>query len=220
MNSLAPARAVIERLAEIQSVPDAAAIIHRQHDVSLARQILIHRVRVVVVVHVMPAEQHLPPRPAVQEHQRRHVSPPPRRRRQKQLRRESASRPSPDRSPARGPPGRPPGNPPESSPAPVRGRPSPTAPSPAPDASHRRAETRRRPSPAPATTPNAVAARHRRRRRPPARSPARCAAGRYRRAPGSTSRRSRSRPAEYVTCSTSKSPGVSSVAVPPSIGAE
>ena len=65
---LASARgAVVERLAEVESVADAAPIVHREHHVSPAREILVHRVRVAVVVHVVPAEQHLPARAAVEE---------------------------------------------------------------------------------------------------------------------------------------------------------
>ena len=63
--------AVVERLAELQAVADAAAIVHRQHDVALAGEPLIHRVGVPVVVVVVPAEQHLPARSAVEEDQRR-----------------------------------------------------------------------------------------------------------------------------------------------------
>ena len=63
------ARAIIDRLAEVEPVADAAAIVDGEHDVSLAGQVLIHRVRIVVVVHVVPAQQHLPPRSAVHEDQ-------------------------------------------------------------------------------------------------------------------------------------------------------
>ena len=70
----AAGRAVVERLAELEPVADAAAIVHRQHDVALAREPLIHRVGVPVVVVVVPAEQHLPARAAVEEDQRRAAS--------------------------------------------------------------------------------------------------------------------------------------------------
>src|SRR5208337_3525633 len=62
-----PARAVVERLAEIQTVADPAAVIHGKHNEALARQILIHRVGVVVVVHVVTADEHLAARSAVKE---------------------------------------------------------------------------------------------------------------------------------------------------------
>ena len=42
-----------------------------QHNEAVARKILFHRVGVAVVVHVVPAEQHLPRRPAMHEHDAR-----------------------------------------------------------------------------------------------------------------------------------------------------
>ena len=57
----------MQRLAEIQTIADAAAVIHRQHDIATAREVLIQRVGVAVVVHVVPAEQHLPAGTAVEE---------------------------------------------------------------------------------------------------------------------------------------------------------
>src|SRR5262249_52935095 len=61
------ARAVVLRLAELHAVADAAAVIHGQHDVAAAGQVLVHGVRVRVVTHVVPAEEHLPARAAVEE---------------------------------------------------------------------------------------------------------------------------------------------------------
>src|SRR3989440_2086355 len=55
------------RLAKGAPVHDAEPIVHRKHGVTFARQILIHRVGVVVILHVMPSEQHLPDRSAVCE---------------------------------------------------------------------------------------------------------------------------------------------------------
>ena len=49
----------IRRLAESASVHHSQPIIDREHSVSAAGQVLIHRVSVVVVVHVMEAEHHL-----------------------------------------------------------------------------------------------------------------------------------------------------------------
>ena len=53
------------------AVADAEAIVHRQHDEAVRGQILVHRIGVGVIVHVVPAEQHLPRRPAVDEDHRR-----------------------------------------------------------------------------------------------------------------------------------------------------
>ena len=41
------------------AVHDSQPIIYGEHNVTQARQILIHRIRIVVVVHVMEAEHHL-----------------------------------------------------------------------------------------------------------------------------------------------------------------
>src|SRR5262245_21993588 len=49
-----PGRAVVERFAKVEAVADAASIVHGEYDVALAREVLIHRVAVVVVVHVVP----------------------------------------------------------------------------------------------------------------------------------------------------------------------
>ena len=55
------------RLAKGAPVHDAEPVIHREHGVTFARQILIHRIGVVVILHVMKPEQHLPDRSAVRE---------------------------------------------------------------------------------------------------------------------------------------------------------
>jgi hypothetical protein len=55
------------RLAKGAPVHDAEPVIDREHGVTFARQILIHRIRVVVILHVMKTEQHLPDRSAVRE---------------------------------------------------------------------------------------------------------------------------------------------------------
>ena len=54
------AAAGVRRGAERLAVADAAAVVHRHHDVALARQPLIDGVGDVVEVHVVVAEQHLP----------------------------------------------------------------------------------------------------------------------------------------------------------------
>ena len=61
----------VRRRAERPAVADAAAIVHRQHDVALAREPLIDAVRPVIELHVVVAEQHLPHGPAVHEDDRR-----------------------------------------------------------------------------------------------------------------------------------------------------
>src|SRR5437870_3451202 len=60
----------ISRTGECHAATDAAAVINGEHDVALARQILVHGVGVVVIVHVVPAEQHLAARSAVHKNQR------------------------------------------------------------------------------------------------------------------------------------------------------
>ena len=67
----AAGRAVVERFAELHPVADAAAVVDGEHDVALAGQPLVHRVGIPVVIHVVPAEEHLTPRPAVKEDHRR-----------------------------------------------------------------------------------------------------------------------------------------------------
>ena len=57
----------MRRLAKIEAVADAAAVIHRQHDIPGIREILVHRVAVGIVIHVMPAQQHLAARATVKE---------------------------------------------------------------------------------------------------------------------------------------------------------
>src|SRR5260370_7174679 len=54
-------------LQEGGGVDNPAAVIQRQHYVSAARQELIHRIRIRVVVHVVPPEQLLPHRPAMEK---------------------------------------------------------------------------------------------------------------------------------------------------------
>ena len=54
-------------LLEVPAIADAEPIVHRQHDEAVRGEILVHRIGVAVVVHVVPAEQHLPRRPAVDE---------------------------------------------------------------------------------------------------------------------------------------------------------
>ena len=49
------------------AVHNPKPVIHRKHSVAFAGQILIHRVGVVVILHVMPSKQHLPDRSAVRE---------------------------------------------------------------------------------------------------------------------------------------------------------
>ena len=59
----------VRRFAKAATIHDAEPIVHRQHDVAFARQVLIHGVRVVVVVHVVKSEHHLPDGAAVAEDQ-------------------------------------------------------------------------------------------------------------------------------------------------------
>src|SRR5690242_5022710 len=63
------------RFAEASAVSDAAAIVDRQDHIPATRQILVHAVRVRVVVHVVPAEQHLPHGPAMKKQQARALFP-------------------------------------------------------------------------------------------------------------------------------------------------
>ena len=60
-------RPVMERFAEGHAVPDAAAIVDRQDRVALRGHVLVERIGVVVVAAVVEPEQHLAPRPTVQE---------------------------------------------------------------------------------------------------------------------------------------------------------
>src|SRR4029453_9887621 len=57
------------RLAKGASVHDAKPIIHRENGVTFTRQILIHCVGIVVVLHVMESEEHLPNRSAMRENE-------------------------------------------------------------------------------------------------------------------------------------------------------
>src|ERR1051326_2464781 len=54
-------------MVEIVPVADTETIVHRQNNVAVGGEILIHRVRIRVVIHVVPAEQHLPGGTAVHE---------------------------------------------------------------------------------------------------------------------------------------------------------
>src|SRR6266567_1846763 len=48
------------RFASLHAVADPAAVIHRQHHVAAAREILVQRVGIAVVIHVVPTQEHLP----------------------------------------------------------------------------------------------------------------------------------------------------------------
>src|ERR1700678_1031550 len=48
--------AIIERTAEVESIADAAPVVHTEHDIAEAGQILVHGVGIRVILHVMPAE--------------------------------------------------------------------------------------------------------------------------------------------------------------------
>ena len=68
---LAAARsAVVQSFAKFHAIADAASIVDRQDDEALAGQVLVHRVGVVVVAAIVPSQEHLPPRAAVEEQQR------------------------------------------------------------------------------------------------------------------------------------------------------
>ena len=56
-----------QRLAKLHAVSDAAAIVERHHDVAAQRERLIHRVGMVIIAAVVPAEQHLTTRTAMHE---------------------------------------------------------------------------------------------------------------------------------------------------------
>ena len=53
--------------AKVQAIADATAIVDGEHNVAEARQILIHRIGVRIVLHGVKAKQHLPTRSAVEE---------------------------------------------------------------------------------------------------------------------------------------------------------
>ena len=55
------------RMMEGVTVADPEPIVNRQHDIAVVGEILIHRIAVAVIVHVVPAEQHLPRRASVDE---------------------------------------------------------------------------------------------------------------------------------------------------------
>ena len=59
---------------KVVTVSDPAPVVDGEHDESTARQVLVDRVRVRIVVHVMPRQQHLTKRAAVHEHDRRMFS--------------------------------------------------------------------------------------------------------------------------------------------------
>src|SRR5258708_1769099 len=54
-------------LMEGPAIADAKSVIHGEHHETMRRQILIHGVGVAVVIHVVPAEEHLPRWSAVHE---------------------------------------------------------------------------------------------------------------------------------------------------------
>src|SRR5215510_6018804 len=64
------ARAAVLGLPERAAVADAETIVDRQDRISTASQVLIEAVGVVVVVHIVPAEHHLPDRAAVHKDHR------------------------------------------------------------------------------------------------------------------------------------------------------
>ena len=47
------------RLMELSSITDAEPVVDRKHDETVSREILIYRIGIAVIVHAMPAEQHL-----------------------------------------------------------------------------------------------------------------------------------------------------------------
>ena len=66
-----PALAGVGGVSERLAVADAAPVVHREDDVALRREPLVHRVGQVVEPHVVVAEQHLAHRAAVHEDERR-----------------------------------------------------------------------------------------------------------------------------------------------------
>ena len=66
-----PAPSAVGRLAEGTSVHDSQTIVHRKHHISQAGEILILRVGIVVVVHVMEAQKHLPRWTTMDKNERR-----------------------------------------------------------------------------------------------------------------------------------------------------
>ena len=59
------ARAGVRWLMEVVSIADAQPVVHGQNDEPAARQILIERIGVGVIVRVVPPQQHLPRRTTV-----------------------------------------------------------------------------------------------------------------------------------------------------------
>src|SRR5207247_3416587 len=55
-------------LMEVKAITDAEPVVHREHDEPATRQVLIQRVGVRVIVRVVPTQQHLPRRTAVNIH--------------------------------------------------------------------------------------------------------------------------------------------------------
>ena len=53
------------RMLEGPPVADTQPVVHRQHGKAVQCQVLVHGISVAVIVHVMPAQQHLPRRAAV-----------------------------------------------------------------------------------------------------------------------------------------------------------
>src|ERR1700722_2120503 len=60
----APAIGLMKRA----TVTDTQTIVYRQHDEAMRSEILIHGIGIAVIAHVMPAQQHLPRRPAMHEY--------------------------------------------------------------------------------------------------------------------------------------------------------
>src|SRR5438309_11933537 len=52
---------------EAVAVADTEAVVYGQYHIAVTREILVHRVGVAVIIHVLPAEQHLPRRAAMDE---------------------------------------------------------------------------------------------------------------------------------------------------------
>src|SRR5207248_3043518 len=58
---------------EAVAVADTEAVVHGQDHIAVTGEILVHRVGVAVIIHIVPSEQHLPRRAAMDEDQRRHL---------------------------------------------------------------------------------------------------------------------------------------------------
>src|SRR5262245_6214083 len=61
---------MVERFAKLHSVSNATAVIDRQDNVTLVGEVLVEGVRVMVVAHVVPTQQHLSTRPAMEQNDR------------------------------------------------------------------------------------------------------------------------------------------------------